>query len=489
MKIKLLFVFILILFHSSCKDDYLENEPSPGDLALLENAKSYYELNKSKAPALRSGDLGIPYMPAWDYTYYLDNDEFDVVELDLMTKGRISIMDKETNEIYNKTKDQKYKKSYSRYVFLRNKKNDESIGFIMTIIPSLKYIESSNFEVFDNFYLERDNQFDGFVYYYTLDGDFINGWVYEDGNVTKTVTLVNKEDVEEDAPITRAVTCDMLVTIDITETCYYSYGVAGGKKSGTTFLGCNYEMTHLSYNMVCQYSGGGNGGLVGSGNGSGAGSNGNNSNSNNAKESADPCANMDGKVKNTAFSNKLNDMSGLTSKNYEAGVSYTYKDGTYTFSNRDGNAGDPSIGYKPTSSSPIDGFVHTHYNGLLNTFSPGDIASIYDWYNRDGIKDISNFSMGLVTKDGVAFLMVSDPAKFKALHAKGLETVKNTMDYGYLTYQINPQMGWDASNNMLAQMLKSTQSGLTLMTKKKSDAAFSKKEVDANNKVNNTNCK
>ena len=55
----------------------------------------------------------------------------------------------------------------------------------MTIIPLVKYLEFTDFKAFDNnSYIGRDKQFTGRILYHNLEGEFVNGWVYKNGEIT-----------------------------------------------------------------------------------------------------------------------------------------------------------------------------------------------------------------------------------------------------------------------------------------------------------------
>ena len=49
----------------------------------------------------------------------------------------------------------------------------------MTIMPSVEYMEQTDFKSFYNSYLKRDKNFDGYIIYHDLDGNFVNGWKYD----------------------------------------------------------------------------------------------------------------------------------------------------------------------------------------------------------------------------------------------------------------------------------------------------------------------
>lgn len=60
------------------------------------------------------------------------------------------------------------------------------------------------------------------------------------------------------------------------------------------------------------------------------------------------------------------------------------------------------------SGGQIDGFIHSHYTGLLSVFSPGDLASISYLYKNNIIRDINTFVLGVVTASGTQYIMVID---------------------------------------------------------------------------------
>ncbi|WP_323405365.1 hypothetical protein [Proteiniphilum sp.] len=58
----------------------------------------------------------------------------------------------------------------------------------MTVIPSVEYIEMTDFNPFEKVrYLDRDNRFTGRVVYHDLNGNFVHGWGYEDGEITRSI--------------------------------------------------------------------------------------------------------------------------------------------------------------------------------------------------------------------------------------------------------------------------------------------------------------
>jgi len=77
---------------------------------------------------------------------------------------------------------------YTRLVFRTNKETGETVGFLMTVIPNLEWLEKSNFKPFmEVTYLFRSKDFGGMIWFHNLDGNFSNGWKYEKGKINGTI--------------------------------------------------------------------------------------------------------------------------------------------------------------------------------------------------------------------------------------------------------------------------------------------------------------
>ena len=55
-----------------------------------------------------------------------------------------------------------------------------------------------NFELWDNDYTGKDDDFSGLVLYHELDGSFANGWRYTNGELTHKVRLGTDVDIDID---------------------------------------------------------------------------------------------------------------------------------------------------------------------------------------------------------------------------------------------------------------------------------------------------
>jgi hypothetical protein len=142
---------------------------------------------------------------------------------------------------------------------------------------------------------------------------------------------------------------------------------------------------------------------------------------------------------------------------------------------------DPGIGWNPTSTNKIDGFIHSHYGGLLPIFSASDLLVPRYWELQGGIKNIDSFSLGVVTSSGTYFLQVTDPVSYHIFYNNWADNL-SSLEFSYETiYGIGPSTSSTTAANNLAQLLKSLNSGLSLM--KKDGNNFGQLNVGANNEV------
>lgn len=163
---------------------------------------------------------------------------------------------------------------------------------------------------------------------------------------------------------------------------------------------------------------------------------------------------------------KIDELKTTLSENIEKGFYFRENTGLYVATNVSGTENTASIQYDPSPTAPIDGFIHTHYNGgTLRVFSPSDIVKLTQWYKSGGIAhyDPSKFTMALVTSDGVYTLGV------KSLNKFGIFTNSNSpgallqlLESWYLLYKITPSTGEDLSLMKLAAILDKLNSGLVI---------------------------
>ncbi|WP_433625298.1 hypothetical protein [Chryseobacterium cucumeris] len=120
-------------------------------------------------------------------------------------------------------------------------------------------------------------------------------------------------------------------------------------------------------------------------------------------------------------------------------------------------------------SGKFDGFIHSHYSGLLSIFSANDLASLAAIYINGGMSNVNNFIFGVVTASGTQYiLIIDDPEKF-AIFAKQFLLPNGQIDqvytdsYGngiYIMYNIKNN-GLSSANELgFVKLLSNENTGL-----------------------------
>ena len=107
----------------------------------------------------------------------------------------------------------------TRLVIVQNRNTDDRFGFKMRIAPSLNFLLNHGESLQTNSYLHRNSQLCGIVVFYTLDGEFMNGWRYRNGEITAALTAKTEVDIEDvNVPTTRMTCWGLLDELVITAT-------------------------------------------------------------------------------------------------------------------------------------------------------------------------------------------------------------------------------------------------------------------------------
>lgn len=124
-----------------------------------------------------------------------------------------------------------------------------------------------------------------------------------------------------------------------------------------------------------------------------------------------PCAKIQKVGKNQKTKDLMNDLKTKTGDNKEHGQILVEENDIITPFPVMGLPGEKGIDFNVTGQ--IDGFIHSHYNGLLSVFSLDDIFGIAQMHTNGNIYDINTFVVGVVTPSGTQYMMVIDnPTKF-----------------------------------------------------------------------------
>jgi len=187
LKVFILFALLAVLIFACSKEyDNLFNK----ETIDIEEAQAWFENNKPTEFGLKSINfkgVKLNFMPDWKYAFSKNNKDFKTVEMPIKAQGRFGFATKESKEAYEQTKDDRYMNSQTRMVVLTEKKSNNTIGFLMTIIPDKEYRDKTTFGPYYSSYRNWQKGFSGYIFYHTLEGDFANGWKFSDGKVTKKV--------------------------------------------------------------------------------------------------------------------------------------------------------------------------------------------------------------------------------------------------------------------------------------------------------------
>jgi len=259
------------------------------------------------------------------------------------------------------------------------------VSFLMTIVGDKKYLETKQFEMWDNTYLTKDKNFSGLVLFHSTEGAFVNGWRYTNGKATHTVDVNFEEGVGISLKSSHY-ECTTYVLWQVFGTCTY-LGVTG--EYG--LISCNEDITYEYVGQVQQCT------YVNDGNNDGGYQPPNNTINN-------PCNQVQSLGNSSVFRSNMQDLNNRTSQNYEA--AYIMRNGEYQYVKGPDNMLEMTLPF--SSMNPADGYFHSHPQGGLSIFSAADIKAIYDGYRALGINSLETFTAGVVTAGGTTYLLKVD---------------------------------------------------------------------------------
>lgn len=198
-----------------------------------------------------------------------------------------------------------------------------------------------------------------------------------------------------------------------------------------------------------------------------------------------PCDDAKLLSKSDAFKAMVSTLEGLTSDKKERGFTYKINpDGSFTKTELTGKDGEAGIDFNV--NSPIDGYSHTHYTGLLSIFSVSDIYAITQIFKTHNMP--INFTATVVTASGTKYMLkVDDIYKFYDFSNNIAGTAQKTYETLYeKLYKITPNNSVEANEKAFLQYLEMTKSGLKLFKNNPDTGTWEPKKVnDQGNIVNN----
>jgi len=273
-KITAIFVLLLFIVLYACEKEFLDSAYEKEQTQAIDRAKAWYEMNKPEAVEMRSsnGTEKVSMKPDWTYAFLNKNEKYEIVETDLAMQGIFGFIDKDCMAKYKETNDDRYKPLYTRLVICTDRKTNETVSFLMTQVPNLEWLEKSKFKPFKkSCYLNLGKDFGGAILFHNLDGSFSNGWVYENGKITASISSMEEGPAEFSL---RSTTCYQVDVYLVWQQCtdYYTvhedYDTYSGSVCTTwTEYSHSYDACFDDGTGSGGYNsgGGGDGGATGSG--------------------------------------------------------------------------------------------------------------------------------------------------------------------------------------------------------------------------------
>jgi len=143
-------------------------------------------------------------------------------------------------------------------VVINEKKDNRKYAFLMTLVPDKAYLESTHFAAFSSNYRKWQKGYSGYVFYHTIDGRFNNGWKFENGKVTMSVSQVDENGIDISMGARRKVTAATICTTIPSSAiwysnCQYTYTISEtqGIQNLTPGTCNNYRFLGYEYLVEC----------------------------------------------------------------------------------------------------------------------------------------------------------------------------------------------------------------------------------------------
>jgi len=242
----ILILMVLLCFNGCEKNQLEEKTPSKNDELTIEQAKAFVDVQRMNGFALKSGDLkkqSINIKADWKKSKGSSNEDVSVIETEIQAMGGFGFATSESMDAWTSTKNDKYLFSMSRLVVFKQKKTGEMFSFIMSIVADKPYFESKNFKIGDNTYLKRDKDFSGYVIFHKLTGEFVNGWVYCDGQIIHSMAQAQNLDLQVNLK-----SANFIVPIyhwEIESTDWYNIGSVDGNVISVSYSNTTYRSVYV----------------------------------------------------------------------------------------------------------------------------------------------------------------------------------------------------------------------------------------------------
>jgi hypothetical protein len=170
----------------SCRKEILD-ENITRDFDIME-ARNWFENLSSPELVLESKDFSknkLDAKPNWNLAFKSRHGDSETIEVPLILTGEFGYSSEESYQAFKESGDKRL--LISRTTMIIEKKENTTIGFLMTIIPDKECQIVNNFDVFNSSYKKWQKDFGGVVLYHRFDGSFVNGWRFVTGKVVSNI--------------------------------------------------------------------------------------------------------------------------------------------------------------------------------------------------------------------------------------------------------------------------------------------------------------
>lgn len=478
-------VFVSMIVYSCWQDEWSSNVTdevifdSNKELTIAK-AEQWYNATNPSATTVRSlsADGRIPAKPNWNKAKESRKGDLEVVETTLMTSGSTFFMDNETKEKYELQDDLDKIYNVVRMVILKNLETGEIYNFIMVFIGTYDYLmHTTSFE--NNSYLHRGADFDGKVLFYNFNYGLVNGWKYESGKITASISPGTEEGYRMSLQRGRVQSvCNTEIDWMKKRNCHndivwdHELGLPGIDVICDKYL-------HPEYHEVCvslddDEMGGGGGGY--------------NPPSNPPETPPTPCKRAKTLSQDAAFKSRIKDVYRKTfsaGNTVEQGFIQT-SDGQTIFPNVQ-ESGSAKFTNDQIAGKEIMEWYHSHPTGSMIT-SWADLKALAIRYQQGYVKS-ENFTYGVVSEFGCMSIMITSPVDFNAFATK----VRNgELSESWNAYIVGASGGGvDECIGQLLKFLDRNNSGLSVMFSSnidESNPTWNAQELASNGKSVNMEC-
>ena len=196
---------LLSVVLSACQSDLYEFEKTEPTCLGIANARNWFEAN---AHLLRPSEVltrnaageeeVVTHNPVfnWNLAEVSRNPEWEVVELPWEyedTEHFFALW-----EVWQHAKaNNSVPENVTRLVIIQHRQTGETFGFQMRIAPTLEFLLNYGESLHTSTYLHRDSRLSGVVVFYTLDGLFMNGWRYRNGEIVAGFAVKNEVNIDD----------------------------------------------------------------------------------------------------------------------------------------------------------------------------------------------------------------------------------------------------------------------------------------------------